>query len=61
VEWWSRSRAASPGRAGNCGTGKPGWYDILHLTGHADVSAEVGPHLLLETDTGLLDRVDAER
>lgn len=38
-----------------------GHYDVLHLTGHADVSAELGPHLLLETDTGTLDRVDAER
>ncbi|MGI8984385.1 MAG: CHAT domain-containing protein [Acidimicrobiales bacterium] len=38
-----------------------GWCDVMHLTGHADVSASGVPHLLMETDTGRLDRVDADR
>lgn len=38
-----------------------GWYDVLHLTGHASVSETLGPHLLLETDTGGPDPVVAAR
>jgi len=38
-----------------------GYFDVLHLSGHADVAEGLGPHLLLETDTGRLDRTVAER
>ncbi|MDQ6797676.1 MAG: CHAT domain-containing protein, partial [Actinomycetota bacterium] len=39
----------------------PGHFDVVHLSGHADVTDDLGPHVLLETDTGALDRCTADR
>ncbi|MFN2608442.1 MAG: CHAT domain-containing protein [Acidimicrobiales bacterium] len=38
-----------------------GHFDVVHLSGHANVTDDLGPHLLLETDTGGPDPCSADR
>jgi tetratricopeptide (TPR) repeat protein len=40
---------------------EPGWFDVLHLTGHADVHPGLGPVFSLEDDGGKVDRVTPDQ